>query len=122
LDHRQTLFQLALWITVPINFTGAVIFSVPALRQLIGLPVPVHPLYSVLIGTWIGLFGLGYLRLAITKSTDKTFLAVGALGKLSFFLLALFYFFQADLGILALIASVIDAVVAAIVLFYINKS
>jgi hypothetical protein len=112
------LLQLALWITVPINATGAVIFSTPALRQLIGLPLPTHPFYGLLIGVWIGLFSLGFLNLALSKRYDRTFLAVGAFGKLSFFVLAVVYFFQSELGVLALLASSIDAVLAGIFLSY----
>jgi hypothetical protein len=108
--------------TVPINFSGAVTFSLPALRQLIGLPESTQPFYSLLVGIWIGLFGLAYLRLAITQSYDRTFVAVGALGKLSFFVLAVIYFFQNELGLLALLASVIDAILAIIFLIWLKNS
>ncbi len=101
---------------------GAVIFSTPALRQLIGLPVPAHSFYGLLIGIWIGLFGLGYLRLALSERYDRTFLAVGALGKLSFFVLALVYFFWSELGVLALLASSIDAVLASTFLLYLART
>jgi hypothetical protein len=120
LNHR--LLQLALWITVPINLTGAVIFSTPAVRQLIGLPPLSQPFYGVLIGSWIGLFGLGYLRLARSKRYDRTFLGVGALGKLSFFVLAVFYFIRSELGWLALLASSIDAALAGIFLVYLSRT
>lgn len=116
------LLQLALWTTVPINATGAVIFSTPALRQLIGLPVPAHSFYGLLIGVWIGLFSLGFLNLAISKRYDRTFLFVGAFGKLSFFVLALVYFFGSELGGLALLASSIDAVLAGMFLFYLART
>lgn len=103
---------------MPINAVGAVIFSTPTLRQLISLPVPAHPFYGLLIGVWIGLFSLGFLNLALSKRYDRTFLAVGAFGKLSFFILALFYFFRSELGVLALLASSIDAILATIFLSY----
>jgi hypothetical protein len=122
LNPKPQLLQLALWITVPINATGAVIFSTPALRQLIGLPVPAHSFYGLLIGIWIALFGLGYLNLALSKRYDKTFLAVGAFGKLFFFMLALVYFFQSELGVLALMASSIDAILAGIFLSYLVRT
>jgi hypothetical protein len=114
--HLQLLFQLALWITAPVNFTGAVIFSLPVLRQLIGLPEGTQPFYGVLIGVWIALFGLGSLYLALSKRYDKTFLFVSAFGKLSFFVLVVFYFLQNEAGILALLASIIDAILASIFL------
>jgi hypothetical protein len=117
LKHRlHPLFQLALWITVPVNFTGAVIFSLPALRQLIGLPESAQPFYGVLIGVWIALFGLGSLYLALSKNYDKTFLFISAFGKLSFFALVVVYFLRNEAGILALLASIIDALLASIFL------
>jgi hypothetical protein len=122
LNPKPQLLQLALWITVPVNATGAVIFSTPALRQLIGLPVPTHSFYGLLVGSWIGLFGLAYLRLALSKRDDRTFLAVGAFGKLSFFVLAVVYYFRSELGILALLASSLDAVFAGMFLVYLAKT
>jgi hypothetical protein len=44
------LFQTALWLTVPVNVSGAVIFSSPVLRAWLGLPAPAHTFYGVLIG------------------------------------------------------------------------
>jgi hypothetical protein len=120
--YLGTLFQFTLWLTVPINLIGAVIFSFPGLRRLIGLPIPVHPFYGMLIGLWIGLFGIGYSYLALSKHYDKTFLLTGALGKLSFFALAIFYFLQTELGMLALLASTMDAVLASIFLLWLWKS
>jgi hypothetical protein len=114
--NLQALFNLALWLTVPVNFSGAVVFSSPALRQLIGLPPLSHGFYGLLIGSWIGLFGLCYLYVALSKRYDKVFLAIGALGKLSFFLLAVAYFAASNLGFLALLASCIDAGLATIFL------
>jgi hypothetical protein len=122
LNPKHHFLQLALWITVPVNATGAVIFSTPMLRQLIGLPVPAHSFYGLLVGIWIALFGLGYLNLALSKHYDRTFLAAGAFGKLSFFVLALIYFFQSELGLLALIASSIDAVLAGMFLLYLART
>jgi hypothetical protein len=122
LNPKHQLLHLALWITVPINAVGAVIFSVPALRQLSGLPIPAHPFYGLLVGIWIALFGLGYLNLAVSQRYDRTFLATGAFGKLSFFVLAIAYFFQSELGVLALIASSIDAILAAMFLVYLAKT
>ena len=56
--------------------------------------------------------------MALSKRYDRTFLAVGAFGKLSFFVLALVYFFRSELGILALMASSLDAVLAFMFLLY----
>jgi hypothetical protein len=44
--------------------------------------------------------------LAASKRYNKTFLFVSAFGKLSFFVLAAFYFFRGEAGFLALVASV----------------
>lgn len=114
----QTLFNLALHVTVPINFSGAVIFSSSTLRQLIGLPPLNQGFYGLLIGSWIGLFGVCYLYVALSKRYDKVFLMIGALGKLSFFVLAIVYFTFSNLGFLALLASGVDACLATIFLVW----
>jgi hypothetical protein len=118
----KQLLQLALWITIPVNFSGVVTFSFPTLRQLVGLPEPAHPFYGVLISIWIGLFGLAYLCVALSKREDRTFLALGAYGKLTFFALAVISFFRSELGVLALMASSLDAVLAAMFLVYLAKT
>jgi hypothetical protein len=118
LNKSTPLLHIAFWLTVPVNASGAVIFSVPAFREFIGLPAPAHGFYGILVGVWIGLFGLAFLRLALTKTYDKSLIAVAALGKLSFFALAVFYFLRGEIGLLATLASVIDAGLAFIFLHW----
>ena len=61
-------------------------------RDLVGLPSGSHPLYLLVIGTFVGIFGAGYLWTGLTGRADPLFIAIAAAGKLSFFgLLAAFW-------------------------------
>lgn len=98
-------FRIALFATAAMNILGAFAF-VPANRagrELFGFPDS-HPLYLWILAVWIFGFGLCYLWMAIKQSRERLFIAIGAIGKLSFFGLLLIHAFlgaipfQAPLG------------------------
>ena len=92
----------ALLATALMNVFGALCFvpSITAGRELAGLP-PAHPFYLWILAIWIGGFGLVYLWLGLTGSPDRAFLAIAAIGKLSFWALLLVYCLAGDLPALA---------------------
>ncbi|MGH7857093.1 MAG: hypothetical protein ACREQY_07135, partial [Candidatus Binatia bacterium] len=75
------------------NIVAAAAFAPPAhaLRAIAGLPEGGHPFYMATVGVLILLFGLGYLWAAMTGRADRLFIAVAAVGKLSFFALVVWY-------------------------------
>jgi len=79
-------FRIVLLATAAMNILGALAF-IPANRagrEQFGFP-EAHPLYLWILASWIFAFGLCYLWMAIKQSRERLFIAVGAIGKLSFF-------------------------------------
>lgn len=76
----------ALFATAVMNVLAALAF-LPAggsVRALAGLPEDAPPIYLLTIGLFILLFGLGYLWTALMGRADRLFIALAAIGKLSF--------------------------------------
>ena len=100
-------FRAALFATAAMNILGATVFIPPnrAVRELFGFPDS-HPLYLWIIAAWVFGFGLCYFRMAIKQTRERLFIAIGAIGKLSFFTLVLIFAmlgelpFRAPLGVL----------------------
>ncbi|MBD2385260.1 hypothetical protein [Cylindrospermum sp. FACHB-282] len=61
------------------NLAGAVIFALPifGIGEVFGLP-NAHPLYLGIISSWILIFGVSYLWLAVTAKPDRFYIAVVA--------------------------------------------
>jgi hypothetical protein len=79
----------ALYTTAVMNVLASVTFmpSATALRALTGFPQTSEPLYPSTAGLFVLLFGIGYLSCAVTGRADRLFIALAAVGKLSFFAL-----------------------------------
>jgi hypothetical protein len=87
--NRDAFIRKVLWATVFYNLAGALAFAFPAsVGQLAGLPVPVAPIYSVLLALFVLLFGAAYLWLALQPTIDRPLVAFAALGKASVFVAA----------------------------------
>ena len=76
----------ALYATALMNVLASLAFmpSATSLREMTGFPPDSHPLYMSTAGLFVLLFGLGYLWCAVTGRADRLFIALAALGKLSF--------------------------------------
>jgi hypothetical protein len=84
-----TWMRRALLATGVMNVAASFGF-VPAaapVRAFAGLPESAPPVYLLTIGMFILVFGLGYLWLGVTGRADRLFIAISALGKLTFFAL-----------------------------------
>ena len=77
----------ALFATAVMNVLAAAAFVPPAasLRALAGFPEAGHPLYLLVVGMFILIFGLGYLWTAVVGRAERLFIALAAGGKMSFF-------------------------------------
>ena len=77
----------ALFATAVMNVLAAAAFAPPAasLRALAGFPEAGHPLYLLVVGMFILIFGLGYLWTAVVGRAERLFIALAAGGKMSFF-------------------------------------
>ena len=75
----------ALAATAVMNVAGSIAFT-PAgagLRASLGIP-PAHPIWGLMVGSFILFMGLGYAALAISGKPERIFLAVAAGGKAAF--------------------------------------
>jgi hypothetical protein len=81
-----------------------------------------HPLYLWILSIWIFGFGACYLSMAITQRHDRTFIAIGAVGKLSFFGLMAVYALMGEISGMAIGAAVGDLVFAMIFVYWLLTS
>ena len=100
--HPQPLpgwMRAALWTTALMNMLGAMTFvpAIPIGREWMGLPPVGHPLYLWIIAEFVFIMGIGYGYCAWTNRAPRIFIAVGALGKLTFFVTLLARWFLGDL-------------------------
>ena len=88
--NRDAFLRKVLWATVVYNIAGAVAFAFPSsVGQLAGLPVPVAPIYSVLLAIFVLLFGGAYAWLALQPTIDRPLVGFAAVGKASVFVAAI---------------------------------
>ena len=92
---RRTLL-----VTAVANVGVAAMFlpAAHSVRALAGFP-EAPPFYLDLAGLFILLFGLGYLWMGIINRGDRLFIAISAVGKLSFFALTVHLWSAGDLPI-----------------------
>lgn len=79
--------RTALYATAVMNLLVAFLFLPPAgaMRDLAGFPPDAPSVYLLTVGLFVGLFGLGYLGMAVRATADPLFVAICAAGKLAFF-------------------------------------
>jgi hypothetical protein len=99
----DALLRRALLATAAMNALGAFTFTPwgRPIRDLAGMPEAVHPLYLLVIGVFVGIFGAGYLYAGLTGHTDPLFIAVSAAGKLAFVVLLTAFWIAGELSIRA---------------------
>jgi hypothetical protein len=87
--NRDAFIRKVLWATACYNLAGALAFAFPATAgQLAGLPVPVAPIYSVLLTFFVLLFGGAYAWLALQPQIDRPMVGMAACGKAGVFVAA----------------------------------
>lgn len=107
-----TWLRRALLATAVMNALGALAFTPwgAPIRDLAALPAGTHPLYLLIIGIFVGLFGVGYLWTGLTGRADPLFIAIAAAGKLSFFGLLAAFWIAGELSVRAPLSAVGDLV------------
>lgn len=101
----------ALLATAAMNVLGALTFTAwgAPIRDLAGMP-PAPAIYLLVIGAFVGLFGVGYLWTGLTGRADPLFIALAAAGKLSFVGLLAGFWLAGELPVRAPLAAVGDLV------------
>ena len=99
MNALPTWMRRALFATAGMNVLAAAGFlpAATSARALAGLPEGGHPLYLMTVAMFVLVFGLGYLRAAMTGRADRLFLGVAAVGKLSFFALLVVFWAMGSL-------------------------
>jgi hypothetical protein len=85
--NRDKFIRCVLWVSVIFNLGGALLFAFPSspLGQFAGLPVPVAPIYSMLLVFFVVLFGGAYAWLARQPNVDQPLIGFAAIGKAGVF-------------------------------------
>ena len=117
-------FRNALFATSVVNMLGAALF-VPANtfgRDLLGLPAPVPALYLWIIASWIAGFGVAYFWKALSQTHDRLFIAIGAFGKLTFFLILAVEWAAGTIPLTAAAGGLWDLVIGALFVVWLAKT
>ena len=118
---RDRVIRGALWATVVLHVIGVAVFGLPALGLAADLlPLPTPPFYAAQVALTIALFGGVFAWLALQREIDRPLLAVGAIGKIGFFSLAVAYWAVGDLPASAVPQATPDLVLALIFLWWIR--
>ncbi len=82
---RDRVIRRALWVSVPYNVGGALVFAFPeSLGRLAGMPGPVAHVYTATLAALVLLFAGTYAWLARQPEIDRPLVAFSAIGKASF--------------------------------------
>ncbi len=120
----EKLFRIALVTTFFMNMAGALMF-VPQfrwLRELGGLPEAGNAFYPLILSFWIFFFGVLYLRLAFSKTPERFFVLIGALGKSSFALVLAVLALTGDLPPRAALSGLADLIIAAVFFAWLQRT
>ena len=106
--------RVALLATGVMNVLAAVAFSPPAgaIRALAGMPASEQPVYMASVTLFVLLFGVAYLWLGVSGRAERFFIAVAAVGKLSFVLLLAWFWSAGAVSLRGFLAGTGDLVFA----------
>ena len=116
---REQILRPALWTAAFFNLVGTFLFAFPGSRlgQFAGLPTDVPAIYRALTALFVLLFGCAYAWLAMQPTINRPFVAFGAIGKASAFLIVVLLWLRGAAPITSVSAIVGDLVLAAVFLW-----
>lgn len=119
----ETSLRTSLYVAGAFNLGAALAFALPGgrLGQLLALPTSEQPLYPALVALFVALFGLTYLWVARQRVIHRPMLYLGALGKLSAFLMFLGFWISAAIPTLVFAVSIGDLAFAAYWLTWLGR-
>jgi len=120
----DSLIRRALWVSVPYNLGGAVIFAFPdsPLGQLAGLPAPVPMLDRVILALFVALFAGAYLWLARQPIIDRPMVGFAAIGKSAVFVTLILLWLMGEASWRGVVTAIGDAVLAGIFFSWLRRS
>jgi hypothetical protein len=113
---REVMLRRALWAAAFFNVGGAILFAFPAAfpGRLAGLPSDVPLIYRVFVAMFVLLFAGAYAYLGSARPLNRAFVAFGAIGKASAFLVALGLWLAGAVATRSVLIISGDAVLAAL--------
>jgi hypothetical protein len=113
-----TWMRGALFATAVMNTFAAIGFlpSAGAMRARAGLPEADHPLYLAMTSMFVLLFGFAYFWCAIMNRGDRLVLSLGAVGKLTFFTMLVWFWAIGELPFRAPLMGTADLIFAVLFL------
>ncbi len=113
---RDAIVRRALWLSVPFNLLGALLFAFPGswAGQLAGLPADVPSLYRALVVLFVVLFGAAYGWLAAASTIHRPMVALAAVGKIAAFAVVLSLCLVGEAPLRALLGMTGDLVLGGI--------
>jgi hypothetical protein len=113
----------ALLATAVMNLTAGLAFLPPAqpLRALAGMPDG-EPVYLATVALFVMLFGAGYAWVGLTCRDERLFLALSAIGKISFVSIVTFYWLVGRLPLQAVVTASGDLVFGAMFVWWLLTS
>jgi hypothetical protein len=116
---REQILRPALWTAAFFNLVGTFLFAFPASRlgQFAGLPTDAPAIYRALTALFVLLFGCAYAWLAMQSTINRPFVAFGAIGKASAFLIVMLLWLRGAAPLTSVSAIVGDLVLAAVFLW-----
>jgi hypothetical protein len=114
-EALDSFTRRALAATAVMNIGGSIAFTPvgDGLRTGLGIP-PAHPVWGLMVASFILTMGFGYAALAFTGRFERTFLTVAAVGKALFAVLLLAMGALGEIAPLAACSGLPDLVFAAI--------
>ncbi len=114
--NRDKFIRCVLWVSVVFNLGGALLFAFPSspLGQLAGLPVPVPPIYRMLLAFFVILFGGAYAWLARQPNLDQPLVALAAIGKAGVFVVIFIFWLLGEATGRGVLVATGDLIIACI--------
>jgi hypothetical protein len=120
---RDAVVRRALWVSVPYNVVGALMFAFPeTIGRVAGLPAPVPRVYTASLAVLVLLFGATYAWLALQPRIDRPLVAFSAIGKASVFTVVLVCWLLGEGPALGVLAASGDLALAAIFAWWLGTT
>jgi hypothetical protein len=120
---HDRIIRSVLWAAVVLHVIGLMVFAPPAIGFTgLKLPLAGPRYYLAQVAFTIAMFGGVYAWLASRPTIDRSLVALGAIGKLGFFLLALGYALAGDLPTSAIPQAAPDLAFASIFLWWLRAT
>lgn len=116
------LLKRTLSVAVFVNVVGALTFfpSADLLRRLLGIPLA-STFYLLLVSYWLFLFAGFFWWMLRRDVANEGVLLLSALGKLSFAALIVAHVVSGQMGVLMLVAAIIDGAIAVLFLRFVGN-